>query len=92
MDKKWTICCLVRGFHFWRSEVQLNTGTNWERKLIEKKLKRLGYSYDIDQLIQRIKSYSNKKLTQELRKYLPLADRKMASKVKDFLLAELIDF
>ena len=57
--------------------------------MIEKKLKRLGYSYDTDRLIQKIKNYNNKKLTQELRKYLPLADRKMASKVRGFLLAEL---
>ena len=67
----------------------VNNGTDFKKDLITKKLKKIKLQYNLNSLIKKIENYSDRKLVQDLNKFLPLSDRKILPHLKGFLLERL---
>ena len=68
----------------------LNKRITVDKKLISKKLAYYGERYDKNKLVQKIKNWNSRELDQDVRKFLPRKDRVVLDKLKDLLLAEMV--
>ena len=68
----------------------LNKRITVDKKLISKKLAYYGERYDKNELVQKIKNWNSRELDQDVRKFLPRKDRVVLDKLKDLLLAEMV--
>jgi len=88
-EKICAICTRSQGrdiYDFWWL---LNSGASFKKDLIAEKLKVFGLNYDLGLIVERIEKYPDKKLFQDLNKFLPLPDRKILPHLKQFLLEKL---
>lgn len=73
-------------YDFW---FLLNKKVEFDKKLIQKKLDLYKKKYSLEKLIERINSWNEKELTQDVSKFLPKNDRMVLQNLKKFLLKEL---
>lgn len=67
----------------------LNNRVEYDQSLIKHKLDLLKVEYDKEKMISKIEEYPQKKLFNELNKFLPLNDRKIIPELKDLLVQKI---